>query len=238
MGFFPTKAAYLSRLNKSEAVICVSKAVARHFGRPQDSVIYNGVGTKNDIPPNGERERTFLFAANLQPTKGVEEVLSAYLDFASRGLPEFKLIIIGGGKDGYVKKLHSLAGAQGVIGNIQFLGYRDDISPWMRRAKSVIVASKHEGFGRVAAEAMLNGCLVIGKESAGTAEILEPWLGSQIGLLFNDGDSLVDRMIEVAHMTEENYQTITLNAQRKAIRLFSTEESAERILGIYKKLTN
>jgi len=49
---------------------------------------------------------------------------------------------------------------------------RDDVYAIMSRATALIVPSHFEGFGRITAEAMFNGCLVAGYNSAGTREIL------------------------------------------------------------------
>jgi glycosyltransferase involved in cell wall biosynthesis len=179
-----------------------------------------------------------LFAANLQPSKGIEEALSAYLKLKVLDQTGIKFFIIGDGKPEYVDKLKSIAGEQMRNGNIQFFGYRDDIPRWMQRAKAVIVASEHEGFGRVAAEAMFNGSLVVGKKSAGTAELLEPWHGSQIALLFMDEESLVERMIEAAFMDGGRYTQTVLAAQQKAVECFSIEGNAEHVLEIYTRLVN
>ena len=51
---------------------------------------------------------------------------------------------------------------------IELLGYRKDIPELMSNAKCLIVPSPNEAFGFITAEGMFNGCLVVGKNTAGT----------------------------------------------------------------------
>jgi len=72
-------------------------------------------------------------------------------------------VIAGAGNTEYERILRSLV-ADAKIGNrVHFLGFRDDVSTLMAGASAIIVASRFEGFGFVTAEAMYNGCLVIGR---------------------------------------------------------------------------
>ena len=59
--------------------------------------------------------------------------------------------------------------------NVKFLGIRKDIYSLMKNAMALVVSSPSEGFGFITVEAMLNGCLVIGRNTAGTKEAGESW---------------------------------------------------------------
>ena len=83
------------------------------------------------------------------------------------------------------------------------------------------------------AEACFNGCLVIGRNTGGTREILQ----TTGGFLFDNIDTLVEQMENVCRLSNEEYQNMALTAQEKAIALYSTESNSEQIYNIYKQLT-
>lgn len=59
----------------------------------------------------------------------------------------------------------------------------------MAEASAIIISSQSEGFGRVMAEAMYNGCLVDGKNAAGIKEQFDNGLqfcDQEIGIRYSD----------------------------------------------------
>ena len=80
------------------------------------------------------------------------------------------------------------------------------------------------------AEAMFNGCLVIGFKAAGTKEILEK---NVLGLLYSSGEELLSLMESVANCESSYYSEIILRAQQEAVDSFSIEKNAEMIARFY-----
>lgn len=103
----------------------------------------------------------------------------------------------------------------------------------MRRAKAVIVASYNEGFGRMTAEAAFNGTLVIGRNTAGTKEILDV-----VGGFPFDGDYIViaEQMNAVHNLSKEEYNRLAQKAQELAVQQYSTEKNIEKITKLYYKI--
>ena len=74
----------------------------------------------------------------------------------------------------------------------------------MRKAKCCVGPSHFEGFGFITAEAMLNGCLVIGRNTSGTKEQMDRGVeltGSEIALRFTTQKEL-EHQLEVAVCNE------------------------------------
>lgn len=92
-----------------------------------------------------------------------------------------------------------------------FEGFQTNVKSYMTKAKTLIVASPAEGFGRMTAEACFDGCLVIGKNSCGTKEILE----QTGGFLYNTQQELIAKMENVASISDEEYKEKALQAQKK-----------------------
>ncbi len=116
--------------------------------------------------------------------------------------------------------------------NIRFLGHVSNVRPLMAEATALLVASRSEGFGRMTAEACFNGCLVIGRNTAGTKEILSV----TGGFLFDDLQTMVNNMEKVCHLSADEYLLIAEAAQEKAKELYSIESNTEQIYQVYNQL--
>ena len=238
MKFFPSKEAFKRGLRNSDRVICVSHSVAAHFGNPKNArVIHNGVADRDAHALLMPKEKYFLFAGRLEAAKGIEQVLMAYMEYVTKSPVALRLMVVGDGKTDYMARLLSLTKSIPAGGSIQFLGFRDDVTALMQRAKALIVASENEGFGRITAEAMFSGCLVIGRNSGGTAEILEADRPQSLGLLFDSHDALVSRLIEATIMSDGNYVNLVSTAQTRALDAYCVEQYGSQVLDIYGLLT-
>ena len=98
------------------------------------------------------------------------------------------------------------------------------------KAIALLMCSKYEAFGRVTAEAMLNDCLVIGRNSGGTPELIEH---GKTGFLFNTNDELTVLMEKVLSMDTTDIRD---RAKEKAINSFTEEVSAEQLKLVYDSL--
>ncbi|MFH2123678.1 MAG: glycosyltransferase [Pseudomonadota bacterium] len=231
---FPSKSRFIRLLAKSDFVICITEAIARHFSNPgKFRVISDGVATRDDHYFDPEKADYFLFAGRLEPTKGIGQAISGYLAYCAKYDISHKLLIAGDGHPEYVEQLKAQVALTQFGENVQFLGFRNDTLSLMRKAKALIVASRCEGFGRITPEAMFNGCMVIGRNTGGTAEILNSNDQERIGLLFDDEKSLVQCMKEAAALSADNYQSLVLRAQAKAIDKYGIERHGREIYGIY-----
>lgn len=142
-------------------------------------------------------------------------------------------MIAGTGPDGYITKLKKLTKELDCYDAVKFLGFRKDVRNLMDRSKALIVASRFEGFGRMTAEAAIRGCMVIGKNTGGTKEILD-----QIGDVPYNGNSseLECAMEKVATMSEKEYENIVKHAQLIATERFSNEQNVENTYQFYKDI--
>ena len=116
---------------------------------------------------------------------------------------------------------------------IKIMGPSNSVYEEMQRSKAIIVASRCEGFGRITAEAMLNKCLVIGKNTGGTKEQFDNGLSlmcSEIGLRFNTTQELESAIITLGRMKREDYEKITKDAKATVERLYSVDQNVQATL--------
>ena len=119
---------------------------------------------------------------------------------------------------------------------VEFLGARDDIYNLMPKAKMLVVPSRFEGIGFITTEAMLNHCVVVGHNTAGTKEQFDNGfadVGREIGYRFDKSEDMLDCMIKVmnddtSRMIEDAYHTV--------VKLYNVERNVNIIEELYCKI--
>lgn len=232
---FPSIKQFRKVLSKSY-VISITQDLIRYNkldGNPKAYVIYNGVRHRNDVRYENSKDNYFLCASRVSPEKGFEQVIRVFADFYKVNT-DYRLVIIGFGADAYIRQLTQLAKELNVYQAIDFEGYKDNVSDYMAKAKALLVASPNEGFGRMTAEAAFAGCLVVGKNSAGTKEIMN----ITGGYPFNTDEEMLQAMNGVVELSEEQYRLKALVAQNKASQFFSEEKYVDSVFNLYNSICN
>lgn len=229
--YFPSKSFFRKILAK-DISICITYDLLRYnqLGSKKNAfVVYNGVRKKSLGNSLVEKGKYFLCASRISPEKGIDSVIRVFAAFIKENA-DYKLIVLGKGTDEYEDKLKMLASELDLNDKVIFKGFRQDVFEFMKKAKALIVASPSEGFGRMTAEACFAGCLVIGRNTAGTKEILD----RTGGLLFNNSAELLLQMKNAALMNDADYESITRHAQVVANECFSEESYVQSVWNIYK----
>ncbi|GHU72238.1 glycosyl transferase family 1 [Spirochaetia bacterium] len=216
--------------------IAITKGIFDYFTLNDDAkTIYNGVLNSDERVFMDKKEKYFLYAGRLESGKGIKNLIYSFIKF-NQVNKEYALYIAGDTDDiKYKSQLLNIIRENNLENSIIFLGMRDDIYKLMAKATALIVPSIFEGFGRITAEAMFNGCLVLGYNTAGTKEILEP---DNLGLLYLDSDELINNMIEIADNGIESYYPMILKAQLRAVDLYSIEQNVNKVYDFYLDINN
>lgn len=237
---FPSMATF-KRLTKNSFTVCITKDIQKYFGLENyvcSSVIYNPIMPESIVMDKSSvqiREPYFLCANRISCEKGIEDIISAFSQFI-RFKPYYKLKIYGFGSESYVNYLKGLCAENNMTDCVEFLGYADTniIYASMKSSKALIVGSYNEGFGRMTAEANMLGVPVIGRNTAGTKEILDQTYG---GFRFSTVEELVRKMKVVAEMNAIQICEFMKEPERRAKELFSTESHVKRMMQLYDKVT-
>jgi len=174
-------------LAMADAVICVSHYVREQFlaGTESDMadrvhVIPNGLPLSNCPPPAEPSPQRILYVGRMVPEKGVHQFAQAIATALPRH-PGWTVGLIGsrrhGGSDtsDFEKAVQSTLSHLGE--RVDWLGQlsNDVVQAQMREASIVAIPSIcNEAFGRVAVEAMANGCAVISSGRGGLPEATGP----------------------------------------------------------------
>lgn len=227
--------------------IAITKDIAsyRHvLGLKNNRVIYNGiVSEKHGLEPT-PKENYFLYAGRLEPQKGFQDCVKAFILFKKATKSAYKLYLVGKlARDAHGLKvdLQREITENSLENDILWIDENPDISGLMAKAAAVIVPSLSEGFGRVMPEAMSLGSLVVGRDCAGTKEQFDNGLeltGHEIGLRFQTVDELCGRMSEIVENGVEHYRDMVSNAFIAVNQLYTKEQNGCKVLQFYKEIAH
>lgn len=142
------------------------------LARSSIKVIYNGIDSRSfefahkadlGLPADA---LVVGFLGRLERRKGLLDLAAAWRSIAS-DLPKAHLVIAGRGPDE--------AEARQILGDaprVRWLGFRDDVPSLLKAFDITVVPSHWEGFGLVAAEALLSGSAVIAANASSLPEII------------------------------------------------------------------
>lgn len=217
--------------------VAITQAVFNHhrLDKLKDLVIYDGVFheeiAKRAINPY--KSNYFIFVGALTKMKGVFDVIDAFNVIQSK-YNDAELWLAGLDSSNVAEYIKTLPCKH----KIKLLGFRKDIYALMRKAKALIVASYFEGFGFVTTEAMINGCLVIGRNTGGTKEQFDFGLNKlerEIALRFEDKEDLIRQMDYAYSISDDTMLSIVTDAKEIA-STYTIENNTKRIYNLYKML--
>jgi len=227
---FPSKV-WFKRYLRSSYIISITHDILSSFDIKESMshrVIYNGVMSEKSICLHWPKEKYFLCASRISPEKGIDQVIKVFCKF-HESHKDYTLKILGMGNKSYVESLKQMVFDIGCSDSVEFMGFKNNVADYMKKAHGLIVASRCEGFGRMTAEACFSGCVVIGKNSGGTMEIIQKTGGE----LFDSDSELLACMEQLSQMNEEEYLGLARHAQEVAVSLYSTEKNILETYSFY-----
>lgn len=242
--YFPNKASFRKQLNSEKSYsIFITKALQTYYhqdNRPTSWVIYNGIQGHAQTLPHKSDGDYFLIIGRIEPAKGHDQLLEAYFAYLALSTTPLPIYIVGDvNSSTFIERIRQYIHSHGMESHISFLGHRNDTAELMRNARAVIVPSQFEGFGRVMAEAMFNGCLVIGRNTAGTKEQFDNGLqlcGEEIGMRYNSTEELAECLKQAESMSSYCYKHITNKAFDVVNKLYTTDTYVSAVLSCYQHI--
>lgn len=240
-GFFPSKRSFEKLLDHPlNTCVCITEDVSSHFKTvSQKYVIYDGVIKDTDKTFEiYDKEDCILYVGRLVETKGVYDIINSFGKVVKE-FPNYTLKFLGDGDQIVKDRLLELMKANNLMGKVEFLGYKKNVGDYMRRSKAIVVSSRFEAFGLITAEAMDNGCLVIGRNTAGTkVQFDNGWFytGNEIALRYDSSNGLEQALRTVMTMPSETYNKMVSMAYDTVIHFYNVRRSASSIIALYLKL--
>lgn len=241
--YYPSKNIQQKRYKHPNSyTICITKDIQDHHQLndwKNSTVIYNGIFSQKELFYQRDKKPYFLFAGRIEQAKGISPLIDAYASYCKQTQSPLPLHIAGSGVPTYVNFIKEKINEYAIADKVVFLGMRDDIVSLYREAKAIIVPSISEGFGRITAEAMFSGCLVIGYNTAGTKEQFDMGknlTGDEIAYRYDTNEQLVQHLLDITNAPLDKLENIILRGQKTATELYSTEQHAKYVYEFYKTL--
>lgn len=181
------------------------------------------------------RVRQVTMVGRLAAWKGQHVFLRAFA--RAFGGRDVRARIVGSalfGELDYETQLRRLVRQLSLEGQVDFVGFAEDIPGELSRADIFVHASTiPEPFGQVVVEAMAGARPVIAADAGGPAEIVTH---DVTGLLHRPGD--VDALVAcLSRLAGDDELRLRLaRSAREAVRRFDPENIAEQVLGVYRNL--
>jgi glycosyltransferase involved in cell wall biosynthesis len=175
----------------ADQVFCISRATAEIFFRRgyrhHVDVLYNPVDLSRFEPGRadpavraalGATERQTLVGtvSRIHPRKDLETFLRAAADIAANAA-DVRFAVVGAAEGPaeqlYLSRLMALVRELGMEDRIVFAGARRDVADVMRAIDVFVLTSRHEGFGRVVAEAMATRKPIVVTDEGAPPELVE-----------------------------------------------------------------
>lgn len=174
-----------------------------------------------------------LFLGNLYKRKGVDVLLRAWADLvhSDRAPDPWMLIVAGDGEEGAALK--SLAADAGISDRVRFLGLtlRSDVPALLAAASIMVVPSRAEPFGLVAAEGQMFGRAVVASATGGLREIVQNDV-SGLSVPPDDAAALAAALATMI-ADPELRRRLGSAAHDRAVREFSPRAMVHRYLALY-----
>jgi len=221
-------------------IVAVSEAVKKELILKKDiKVIYNELPAGEVVfsPPSSN---IILYCANYIHGKGQEHALESFALITQR-YPQWKLRFAGGDMGlqkniDFKESLVARARKLGVDGQVEWLGFENDILALYTGACFTLNFSESESFSMTCLESMFYGRTVIATRSGGPAEIIDDGV---TGLLVNLGDvESMSRAIEYLISHPKEREIMSRNAYKAVRDKFSMVNTAEKLRKLYETILN
>jgi glycosyltransferase involved in cell wall biosynthesis len=244
-------------LESADHIICVTqfaqRAITNLFEIPESrtSVVYNGKSAPNKSPEKERNDKTFygfspddriiLYAGQLEPRKGIDKLIEAFLIIKDRH-PKTKLVIAGSGEfDNYLPLVRQC------IGRIIFTSRLDkkSLSDFYGFSEVGIIPSQYEQCSYVAIEMMQHKLPLIISDVPGLNELVEH---KKTGLVCKTNPHKTipgcieadetDLAYQIGYLlkNKKTAQKLAQSAHRVAIEKNSQENMGKSTISIYIKL--
>lgn len=203
--------------------------------------LYNGIDEKLYYHPIQNREdkkckKQLMIAGNISDGKGQWDAIRAVEILVQKGICVY-LNIVGEGERRYVSSLKTYVMQKNIEKNITFIPYTNNLMQLRLDSDAVLVCSKMEAFGRVTAEAMMAGKIVIGSSSGGTSELIGEHEERGYLYTWNNPEELAEKIEYVLTHPGEVLEK-EKRAQDFILKLTDLDTYTDKLKGIYHKIFN
>ena len=233
---FINKKQFKKNIEYSKYVIYISKAIENKYENlyhtKKTLTIHDGIKVNDyyikDHKLFESSKINIIQVGAVTEGKGVWNTLCSAKIMLDNGCTNFNISFIGSVNDEMYDKINKFIRLHNLEDYVALKGYCSDIKQIMAKADVLIMNSELEGLGRVTIEGMLAGCLVLGRSTGGTLELISD---AESGYLFKDNQDLARILIDIAKSEDKDvYMKIASRGQEKILKEFDHIRMAKKFL--------
>lgn len=209
--------------------------------RPDKTIVIMGTGV--DIryfqPTVASRPASsiFLFIGRLLSDKGIREFVHAAA-LVKQVSPQARFQILGSTDAGNPASIPAAELQEWIERqHIEYLGYADDVRPFISGAGAIVLPSYREGMPRVLLEGMAMGKPIITTDSVGCRDTVEDGINGFI-VPSENAVALSEAMLQFAELSRAEQTAMSRYSRYKAVKKFSNEKVLPQYLGIIRSAMN
>ena len=228
---------FRQQCDRADQVVAVSSVLANKVRASETTTpvctILNGFAIGNLQADITKQASAMLQVGHLQPQKRQTVTLQAFAALRQT-YPDMTLTLIGQGPER--AHLESLCTSLHIADAVRFTGQisNKDVLAEMAKAQFFCMPSVREGFGIVYPEAMACGCITIGTQGEGIADLIEN--GKNGFLVPPDDPDAIAEVIEWCLAHPEEAAAIAERGRKDAMAL-TWERNAEQYIDLFQSLT-
>ena len=227
-----------------DRAIAISNSLAVKYRKViQDSrlvTIHNGINREQYHRPGHTIMQTapytFVFLGNFERHKGHIEFSMACAKVFHEGGQNFRVWFVGAGDPDVRTECETIFAEAGMEKHVTYYGFQKTPEVFLEKADVAFTCSRFEAWGRVTAEAMMAGCLVIGSDTGATPELIAD---GESGLLFHfepgQCDSLASKMKEALEDVERS-RRIAIEGRKRAVAGMTSTRNADAVFSLYQSI--
>lgn len=226
----------LEKSDSADHVVAVSSALAKKLAscgtKTRVSVILNGFCVQAFPAAKEKVPCSVVQAGHLIKQKRVDTTICAFAQIR-RAHPSAYLTVIGQGKE--MESLMRLCADKGVSDCVHFTGQlpNEKVLAQMACAQFFCMPSVREGFGIVYLKAMASGCITIGTEGEGIADLIEH--GKNGFLVPPESPEAIVQVIEWCLVHPQAADAIAQRGKQDAMVL-TWEANAKKYINLFEEL--
>jgi D-inositol-3-phosphate glycosyltransferase len=218
-----------------------------HYGATPERLCISPPGIDHSLFAPGDQQRArrllgwgnepvLLCVGRIQALKGFDIAVATTAEVAHRGLSDIRLVIVGGPSgqagDSELVMLKRLATDLGIADRVTFQGpeSHDSLPSYYQAADLLLMPSRSESFGLVAAEAQACGLPVVASSVGGLPYVVAD--GESGVLIDGHSPSAFAAAIDKILSSPDDHSMMRSNAQANAQK-FSWEQTVDRLLELY-----
>lgn len=164
----------------------------------KSSILYNMVDSVSVLKKSQQfntDEYDLCYVGRLVYQKNPQRLMAICLS-AIKNNPKLRVAIIGSGT--YSSYVEDFIKANNLNHNIDYLGFKDNPLPYIKKAKAIILTSRFEGTPMVALEAMCLGVPVVSTRVDGLSDVI---IDGNNGFLCDSDEDFLDRIDKITRGT-------------------------------------